>query len=132
MPTPEQMLKAFEAHGIETDNVRDGAHEAAHALAWDVAYPWTREDISDAAPRGNGRKFQAELVARAVEQIVCEAVGAPCEDLQSRAFIAAMEAMKMDRYNAPLDAWIKGIENALKSQEAKALAAQVLALAEDL
>lgn len=128
--TPETLLAALRAHGIETDNVRDGAHEAAHALDWDVETPWTRENISDGAPRGNGRKFQAELVARAVEQIVCEAVGAPCESLKNRACIAAMEAMKYDRYSAPLDAWIKGIENALKSEEAKTLAAKVLALAE--
>lgn len=129
--TPEQLLQAFKDRGIEPDDVRDGAHEAAHALAWNVTTPWTRERIAAAAPRDNEQKFQEEIIARAVEQIVCEAVGAPCEPFPKRALIAAMEAVKIDRYRVDFETWIKSIENMLKSEEAKALALQVLALAQE-
>ena len=133
--TPEALLRALAAHGITlrhdaNDALRDAAHEAAHALAWGLKPPWTRARVAKAAPRRVLAKFQGELLARAVEQLVCEAVGAPCAELEVRASTAGREAMKYDGYNAPHDAFVAGIKRYLELAEARALAAQILALPE--
>lgn len=129
--TQDDLLAALQAHGVDARDVRDGAHEACHALAWGVPTPWTRENISEAAPDRFAGKFRAECVARAVEQLVCESVGAECADIEDRACTAAMEALKFDGYSVPrgLGMWVRVITDCLTSDESKGLAARILALA---
>lgn len=129
----ERLLTALAAAGVtphSSGDVRDAVHEAAHALDWDVPKPWTHDAISDCAPRRASEKFAAELRARAVEELVCEALSVEIEPREERALVALMEATNIDRYNVPHKDWVKGITLYREHSETMALAARILAMAE--
>lgn len=109
--TKEELLCALRTAGVQPKNLRDGVHEAVHAMAWGVEPPWTRERISAAAPERVGDKFAAEVLARAVEEMVCAALGETIPSREERAMLAAMEAIKLDGYRVPggLRAWVEAI-----------------------
>lgn len=129
--TKEELLCALRTAGVEPRDLRDGVHEAVHALAWGVEPPWTRERIAAAAPNRLGDKFAAECVARAVEEMVCVAVGESIASRDERAMLAAMEALKVDGYQVPggLRTWVDAITAQLDYGEANDLRDRVLALA---
>lgn len=130
-PTPDQLLAALRARGIVprgTTPVRDAVHEACHALTWEIPEPWSREAIAAGAPESNGEKFEAECIARAVEGLVCRAVGAECPDLDARVLLAAMEATRIDRYTVPFPVWRDMVRRFEGSAVARDLTERILAL----
>ena len=130
--TAESFLEAVRRRGSDARDVRDAAHEACHAIRWNVKKPWTRDNIHAKCPRRVSDKLGEEITARAVEQLVCERLSAPCDTLEKRAFTCAMEQMKMERINVPgLDWLIEAIRMRTKSQGAAKTADQVIAFAED-
>lgn len=75
-------------------NVRDFAHEAAHALSIGIPHgSWDRESIHEAVMELSDKAaVQNEVVARAVERIVCRRLRAPCFTPEKQAVIATWEA----------------------------------------
>jgi hypothetical protein len=91
-------LAALHARGIDTTDVRDGAHEAFHVLTSGYkGDPGDREAIHRALVRkfrGNRAGLWVnEIQARVVEQEICKRVGAdPRGDLSKWLHISAWEA----------------------------------------
>lgn len=113
--------------GSDTDNVRDAAHEASHALEFGVK-KWDRRSIDVAAlrkPRPIG--MASEVLARAVEQLVCEALGVE-HDWPNFMFIAGMESLKVGNPMPGPDWLTKAVAAAKKSDAAQAMAARILNL----
>lgn len=134
-PSPEQLLSALKARGVRPhrdddigEMLRDAVHEAAHAIDWKVPTPWTREAIAARAPRDRSSKFGAELLARAVETVLCERLGLTIRPLADRILLAGMEALQHDGYSVDHDQWMKAIEIALRSPRVPPLVEQILAL----
>lgn len=125
-----ELRAAFVAHGVTAMDVRDGAHEATHALEWGVEPPWTRARVAAAAGRKSANaKFESEVLARAVEQLVCEAVGAECPPLEERAFVALLEGAKRDGYMVDsIQVWMDMVTARMKSAEARDMVQRILAL----
>jgi hypothetical protein len=126
--TAEAMLVALKARGVEPFNLRDGVHEAAHALDWGLSGKWTRDRIAKAAPKGAGRKLMAEVLARAVERRVVERLG-ETYDPEHWLLISCMEAIKVDGYSATWEQWSAALKAAEKDPRADHLAAALIALA---
>ena len=113
--------------GSDTNNVRDAAHEASHALEYGVER-WDRRSI-DNAVLNDGRSFQvrSEVMARAVEQLVCEALGVE-HDWPKFMLLACMESIKVG-ISLPGPEWLaKAVATAKKGKEAQAMAARILRL----
>lgn len=102
----DKLLAAIRARGCDAKDLRDGAHEAHHAIFVGLKKPWTRDNIHEAlikrARRGrvqalrlgvNELLVRYELEARAVEWIVCERAGVEY-DLDKWSHIMWMETMK--------------------------------------
>lgn len=131
MTKGELLVAAVRAKGSDARDVRDAAHEATHALRWKVRAPWTRDRIHDKAPapRDASRKIREEIIARAVEALICAELGVEY-DLPTWAMTCAMEQVKMEGIAVPsLDWLIDAIKNHMAGLEAKRTAAAVLALA---
>lgn len=83
----EKLISVFASYGINPQGVsldiqlRDAAHEAHHALTAKCKAPWSRDAIheamADLCGDVNGEWVIQELDARAVERVVCQALGAP-------------------------------------------------------
>jgi hypothetical protein len=132
MPTAEEVLLAIRARGCETTNLRDAAHEAHHAIEASVPEgKWGREAISKAVKRmGPGRAARSEIVARAVEQIVCERLGVTVKPLEERVGTSCMEAIKFREPFLDYDAAVTATKNALTSKTTLAAADTIIALAD--
>lgn len=102
-PTAESIIAAVRSHGNDARSLRDAAHEAHHALSARVPRGrWDRETIHACLRNSfNNAEFRAdELMARAVEQIVCSDLGVdPGGDIDRWAFISCLESVK---YGYPL------------------------------
>jgi len=130
----QAIIDAVRARGNNPRNLRDAAHEAHHALDAKVRGKWDRENIHRHVRRmGNGRAALSEIMARAVEQIVCARCGVdPGGDVDHWALMSAMESIKNDR----VDIWRIGkltladlIKREMGSPDAQAAADAVCALA---
>lgn len=128
---PERIIAAVRARGSDATDLRDAAHEAHHALTAGLRKKWDRESID----RAICRKFQRpgaaaseEILARAVEQLVCADLGVDCGTIDHWAFICCMEAAKFGQpFMRPTEAK-EAIERRMKSKEARAAADKVIAL----
>lgn len=91
---PADIIAAVRALGSDAGDLRDAAHEAHHAL--DARVPrgrWDRQTIDRAVFRmGAKRAAFSEVMARAVEQLVCADLGVPCDSVEDYAAIAVLEA----------------------------------------
>lgn len=133
MTRAEMLVAAVRARGCDAEDVRDAAHEAYHALDMGVPHgKWDRETIHRAICRKRRRALETELMARAVEQIVCADLGVKLSHpLASWAFTTFMEAFKQGPVAFPLSFDIEGaIRKRMKTPEARAAANAVLALAD--
>lgn len=127
--TPERLLQIVQARGSDARDVRDAAHEACHALEWGVKKSWTRDNIHERKPRDRVRGVRSELLARAVEQLVCAELGIDCGPIEKWAHVCWMEMLKNERIELPMGDWMeKGIRAAMGSLEARRMVARVLAL----
>jgi hypothetical protein len=134
--SPEQLLAAIVKRGVVSTSLRDAAHEACHALQWGVKRKWTRDNIHAKKPKRH-RLFgdigvRDEIVARAVEQIVCHQLGVDCGSVEHWAQVCWMETMKNERISLPSPMWLADqIRKQLDSATACRLADEVIGLGDD-
>lgn len=130
---PQQLIDAINARGLTppAKSLRDAAHEAHHALSVKLRGKWDRERTNRALERrGRGRMVADEIMARAVEQIVCTDLGVECGPVEKWAGVSCMEAIKNSRLSLPYDMVLAGVQRALTSKAARKAADAVLRLAE--
>lgn len=128
-------IAAVRARGSDAKNVRDAAHEACHALECGMTKPWEREALHRAITKhcmkkGRSQLLMSEILARAVEQLVCRRLGVKVEPVEHWAFLACMEAIKF-RYpyaGVRVEMMKQAIESAMTGDEADEMAKRVLAL----
>jgi hypothetical protein len=127
---PENLVTEVQRRGSDAANPRDAAHEACHALHWGVKKKWTRDNIHAKKPKTRFIAVRHEILARAVEQLVCAKLGVDCGTVEHWAFVCWMEMLKNERVSLPSGDWLATqIYEAMKTEEAQALATRVLALA---
>lgn len=125
------LVAAVRAKGSDASDVRDAAHEACHALSWGVKKKWTRNNIHAKKPRVRSEGVADEILARAVEQIVCADLGVECGSIEKWAMVCWMEMLKNERISLPTDGWlVESITSAIKSKRARAMADRILSLVE--
>jgi hypothetical protein len=125
------LLSAIQSRGSDATDLRDAAHEACHALQWKVTKRWTRDNIHAKKPKRPGFGVGDEIVARAVEQLVCRELGVDCGPVSKWAHVCWMETLKNERISLPTGDWLETrINEAMTGREANKLAAAVLALTE--
>lgn len=125
----ESVLRAIQLRGSDAKDLRDAAHEACHALQWRVRKSWTRDNIHARKPKQRSEGVRDEILARAVEQIVCRQLGVDCGSVVKWAMICWMETLKNERISLPAGDWLETqIGAAMESVEAKRMAARVIAL----
>lgn len=129
-PTPEALIAAIRKRGNDATDLRDAAHEAHHALSAGVRGPWDRESIHRAVmAMGRADAAGDEIMARAVEQIVCADLGVTTDSIEKWAFWACMEAIKSGIRYPSLDWFCDAVRAAMKSPEGRRAADRVMALA---
>lgn len=129
--TAERLLKAIRDRGSDARDLRDAAHEACHALSWSVKKRWTRENIHARKPRARALGVSDEILARAVEQLVCQRLGVDCGSVKKWAMVCWMEMLKNERISLPMDGWLEEtITTRMKSRDAARMADAVIGLAE--
>lgn len=93
-----RLLQALRERGIVSQDLRQAVHEACHALDFDLKPPWTRPRVSAAMDRpdmvGQARAEASEVLARAVERIVCLRYGVHIADVESLASKSSQEFWK--------------------------------------
>lgn len=130
-PTAEQIIEAVQARGNDARGLRDAAHEAHHALEAKVpAGRWDRESIHRAVMRmGRGKAAASEVMARAVEQIVCADFGVDCGTVERWAFVACTEALKSGVAFPGVTWFADAVRGVMTTETARAAADSVIALA---
>lgn len=125
------LLRALRAKGVDSTDVRHAVHEASHALDAKMRVSWSNDFVAVAMRRiGPGRAARSEVLARAVEQIVCQCVGIETRPLEHWIGTSVMEAIKFrDPFLSYEDA-LKAAREAMGSKEADARATEILALVE--
>lgn len=129
--TPADIVAAVRARGSDTDNLRDAAHEAHHAIEAGVPEgQWDRESIHVAVmAMGRGKAAASEVMARAIEQIVCADLGVDCGEIEKWALKACFEAVKSG-VAFPGPTWFaNAVRVVMGTASARAAADAVLALA---
>jgi hypothetical protein len=93
------LVEEIRRRGSDAVDLRDAAHEAHHALSAGVKGRWTRVNIAAAIKkkRRPGWASFDEVLARAVEQIVCATLDTPCPTVESCALTSSLEAWQFDR-----------------------------------
>lgn len=140
----KQLVKLISSAGNDARNLRDAAHEAAHALQMNIPKgQWERDSIHDALctqarefSRGKRDSLQqahnflwrSEIYARAVEQIVCRDLNIPTDPVEVWANNAFMEASMMGIQGLTLAQLGQKIHKAMKTKTVRKLADRVMAL----
>ena len=132
--TPDELVEIVRSHGCTTNDARDAAHEACHALSWGVKKPWTRDNIHAKKPK-NHRVFgpmpgvREEILARAVEQLVCSALGFDCGTVEKWAMVCWMEMIKNEGVSLPTGGWLAdSIRSEMTGKRAAELTKRILEL----
>lgn len=90
-------VRARGTNGLRSNDVRDAAHEAFHALSAGTTGKWEREHVHRALTKKFKRAelWVHEMQARAVEQVVCKRLGvSPDGDITKWVIISCFEAIK--------------------------------------
>jgi hypothetical protein len=130
----DALVEAIRRRGSNPRNLRDAAHEACHALEVGLRQPWQRERIHSAlcekvtGPGGhldNASFVAAELRARAVETLVCQAFEVDY-DIEGWAAISYVEALLAYGVRLPSVEWVcSGIEQHMDNRETVRIAARI-------
>lgn len=133
-PAASALLVAIRRLGSDAQDLRDAAHEACHALQWNLRKKWTRTNVERANPYRRRSQFSFgladEITARAVEQIVCVKLGEKCSTLEASVLSMCMETASIDRIQIPYDPMVKAVRERMKDPAVLKLADRVIALAE--
>lgn len=123
--------RGCEAHGGESDagEFRHAVHEAVHGLRLKVP-TWKNAAIHRACTKVRpGDRLVEELIARAVEQLVCQRLGVEIMSVEKYAFITCMESLKHRLDIGPIDFVAEGIRSRMTDTRVVApLVEQILAL----
>lgn len=126
----EKLLLALRARGVDSTDLRHSVHEAVHAF--DAKLPegeWSNERVAAAMKRiGPGRAARSEVMARAVEQLVCKRVGIEIRPIEHWAGISVMEAIKFGDPFLTFRQAEEAMKNAMESLEAKLIADRICGL----
>ena len=126
-PTPAAVIAAIRARGSDAVELRDGAHEACHALELGLV-EWDRDTIHFAIMRRRiGDRIAMECTARAVEQVVCARLGVTTDSVDKWAFITAMEAAS-NGLLVPPAVIVTGVNARMNAPETLRLVDAILAL----
>lgn len=130
----ERVLKAILAKGVDQCEVTPGVlrhavHEAAHGIRLNVP-KWTNEKIHRACMKARpGDRFREELIARAVEQLVCARLGVVCGTVEHFAYITCMESLKNRLDIGSIDSVVAGVRRFMEDTKTVApLVEQILAM----
>lgn len=127
--TPELIIAAVQARGNDATTLRDAAHEAHHALSAGLDGPWDRESIHAAVmAMGRGEAAADEIMARAVEQIVCRDFGIDCGSVKDWAMYACIESIKSGIAYPSLNWFVERVNDYMKTRAAREAADRVIAL----
>jgi hypothetical protein len=129
MPTPETVIAAVRSRGSNARDLRDAAHEAHHALEMGVPPgEWGRDKIGQAVMAcSRSTALASEVMARAVEQLVCERLNEPY-NRHEWMLLACLEAEK-NGVSVPSVTWMdKAVATAIAQPSAQRAADAVLAL----
>lgn len=128
--TSDELISAIRSRGSDTTDLRDGVHEAHHAIEAGVPEgKWDRDTISRYVKRmGRGRAAASEIVARAVEQIICAKLGVETKPISHWAMISCMEAIKFREAFMDYTEAVNAIESAMKQRRTLEAVDKVLAL----
>ena len=121
-----RIIAAARARGSDARDLRDAAHEASHALEWG-AESWDRESIHASRPSDLAAVLASEILARAVEGLVCEALDEPIDPVEARALVALLELNRLFG-GVPFGSLVQAIRTRANAADAREMAAQVLAL----
>jgi len=70
-----------------------------------------------------------EVIARAVEQLVCADLGVECWPVEKAAHVCWMEMLKNERISLPTGSWLEDrIRQAMEGREARKMADAVISL----
>jgi hypothetical protein len=133
----QRLIDAVTAAGSNPSDPRDAAHEACHALDYEVPIgSWEREEIhryvlDRADERGRASIFAGECFARAVERIVCRDLGYDIGDPSHWVFIAAIEALKSG-ISSKYEVWDDTINKLESNPLARKMADRILAMAPEV
>ncbi len=130
MPTTREIIAAVNAQGSNATDLRDAAHEACHALQLGLFRDWSRLAIHKRL-RGlrSAKRMSIEIVARAVEQIVCQRMGEKTWSIEETAVITLLEAAKDgDAPEFSLAELVLAIQETMQKHTALELAERVIAL----
>jgi hypothetical protein len=128
----DALVLALRARGVDDSDLRHCVHEASHALDAKMRGPWSNTAVSAAIKRlGSGRAAASEILARAVEQIVCKRLGVETMALDYWVGISVVEAIKFrDPFLDYVDA-LGAAQRMMNSPAAKKRATDILAVATD-
>lgn len=127
--TANELVAIVRARGSDAEDPRDAAHEACHALEWGVTKKWTRNNIHAKKPRARAFGVSSEILARAVEQLVCRDLGVDCGSIEKWAAVCWMEMLKNEGIVLPTGDWLPdAVKQAMRHDRARRYADAVLAL----
>ena len=125
------LVGVLRGRGVDSTDLRHCVHEASHALDAKLIEPWTNRNVASAMKRlGPGRAAASELLARAVEQLVCARVGVTILPLEKWIFTSCMEAMKFRDPFLGYEEALSAARRSMDSEEARERADQILSLTE--
>jgi hypothetical protein len=134
-PDADDLVLALRRLGVDSPDLRHTdlrhcVHEASHALDARMRGPWSNKAVSVAMKRlGPGRAARSELLARAVEQLVCERLGVKTQSLEHWIGVSVLEAIQ---FRDPFLEYAQALEAAnrmMKTTEASDRATEIIALA---
>lgn len=120
------LIAAVRARGSDVQDVRDAAHEAAHALPRNLR-DWSRRSVDRAMQRIDlKRRLREETTVRAMEQVVCRELGAPCPSVEACALTTAMETLHYERVSIDPETFAAGVHAAMTDRATLRLARRVV------
>lgn len=130
----ERLRRAVHARGLWTRDLRDAAHEAHHALTCRLRGKWTRDRVEEALKRKfpyYSDRLADELLARAVEQLVCRHFRVREKPVEYWVAAMARECLALDNEDVgPLPSLIEAVKKLMKSKRGRRAANRVLTLLE--
>lgn len=133
-----RVLNAIRAKGCQTfghgdDSLRHAVHESVHGIRLSVPV-WENEKIHRACVKvRRGDRLSEELIARAVEQVVCARLDVPCGTVEHFAFITCMESLKNGLDIGKISLIATGVQRLMTDTKIVApLVDQIIAMGDDV
>jgi hypothetical protein len=121
------VIAVIRSKGSDTDNVRDAAHEASHAIQHRLRR-WDRRLVDLHMGRMRPRpRLRSEAIARAVEQLVCRELGVPYEPKEwHRTAVLEAGITYPDLRDLDIDTFSEMVDDELYEATAQAIAKRIV------